>query len=237
MRFPPGHWTSTTFGDTGKHRFLRELHKRLRPKGYLEIGVQYGHSLKLAEVDTPAVVGVDPDPQVGAPLADMVLRMTSDQYFETYTAMPWVDLAYIDGMHLVENVLRDFIGVEERATPGAVVVIDDVLPYAVEIAGREPLPGDWTGDVWKIWPILRKWRPDLHITMVDVAPTGAMVIQGLDPVNGPAWLRTFYDQITEIWAKEADTGEFVAGVIVPRVSALDPIEALKEIEVYQLKGN
>lgn len=211
---------------TPRHAFLRELHKLLRPQGYLEIGVWLGHSLALAELDTPTVVGVDPDPLVGAPLLDAVVRMTSDQYFSTYHPMPWVDLAYIDGMHLIENVVRDFIGVEERARPGCVVAVDDVFPYTWAIAGREPLPGDWTGDVWKLWPILIKWRPELKITMVDVDPTGIMVLQGLDPVNGPALLRDAYPKIVDVWAREVVEQPYIVG----RVGAVQPHEALKIIE-------
>lgn len=208
---------------TTRHEFLRTLHMALRPKGYLEIGVQFGHSLSLCEIDTPRIVGVDPDPHVGPALADKVMRMTSDEYFDTTPVEAWVDLAFIDGMHLIENALRDFIGVEQRTMPGAVVVFDDVLPYTALIAGREPLPGDWTGDVWKLWPILLKWRPLLELTVVDVEPTGLLVVQGLDPADST--LATYMPEITQVWAKEIPTPH----MIVDRAGAYDPTEALDKI--------
>jgi hypothetical protein len=135
-----------------------------------------------------------------------------------------IDFAFIDGMHLVEYALRDFINCEERSHPGGLIALDDVLPYADEIAHREPLPGDWTGDVWKLWPILAEWRPDLKITMVDVEPTGLMVVQGLDPVDGPRRLRNNYDAICETWVREVETPDLV------KLGVLRPAAALEEIQ-------
>ena len=39
----------------------------------------------------------------------------------------------------------------------------------------------WSGDVWKVVVWLRRHRPDLRITTLDVAPTGLAVVTGLDP--------------------------------------------------------
>jgi len=218
---------------TGRHAFLRSLHELLKPARYLEIGVQFGHSLRQA-LPTTDVIGVDPEPLVSRPVNGRICRMTSDEYFlhttTTTNPHPPVDFAFIDGMHLVEFALRDFINCESVAAPSGVIVLDDVLPYLLDIAGREPLPGDWTGDVWKLWPILRKWRPELKVTLVDVDPTGLMVVQGLDPNNGPQLLRAYYDQISATWAVDVDLGEEVAATIIGRASALQPDEALKAIE-------
>jgi len=41
----------------------------------------------------------------------------------------------------------------------------------------------WSGDVWKAIVALRRYRPDLTIETVDVAPTGMAIITGLDPSN------------------------------------------------------
>lgn len=170
---------------TPRHDFLHELHKLLRPATYLEIGVQTGRGLAQALPETLAL-GVDPAPQISVPIVaeSRIYAMTSDEYFaRPLTRHEVIDLAFIDGMHLVEYALRDFIGVERHARPDGrtVAVFDDVLPYSPDIAGREPLPGDWTGDVWKINGILNARRPDLTRILVDVAPTGALVVLGLNP--------------------------------------------------------
>lgn len=188
---------------TPRHDFLHSLHELLRPATYLEIGVQTGRSLAQAIPPTFAI-GVDPEPQVSVPIpvAHQIFPMTSDRFFEEVDAstagldLPPYDLAFIDGMHLVEYCLRDFIGVERHARPDGrtVAVFDDVLPYSADIAGRTPLPGDWAGDCWKIYPILRNHRPDLDLILVDVAPTGALVVLSLDPGNidlhGPRYNNT-----------------------------------------------
>ena len=38
----------------------------------------------------------------------------------------------------------------------------------------------WAGDVWKLYPILREFRPDLEITILDCAPTGLVMIRNMD---------------------------------------------------------
>jgi hypothetical protein len=45
------------------------------------------------------------------------------------------------------------------------------------------LRGAWTGDVWKIIPVLQKYRPDLKLTILDCAPTGLLLVSDLDPAN------------------------------------------------------
>lgn len=178
--------------------FLARLHKVLNPRGYLEIGVQTGASLQLARC---RALGIDPDPrlQVALPPTAGVMAETSDEFFarpmgaQLQLGLPQpLDLAFIDGLHLVEQALRDFAGVERWSNPRTVVCFDDVLPRNQEEAVRTPLPGDWTGDVWKVHPILAISRTDLHLTLVDTEPTGVLLVRGLNahrwkwsPVGGP----------------------------------------------------
>lgn len=167
-----------------RHEFLAELHALLRPKVYLEIGVQHGTSLRLA-AGADLAIGIDPEPLCGPPPNGVLYRMTSDAFFAEVDAGlamaggPPVDLAFIDGQHLVENALRDFANVERVAHPGAVIVFDDVLPRNQAEAARQQCPGDWTGDVWRVEPYLRMWRHDLRLTLVDTFPTGLLVVTGL----------------------------------------------------------
>jgi hypothetical protein len=172
-----------------RHEFLAALHEALRPRTYLEIGVQHGWSLQLAGPETRAV-GVDPQPQLRVEVGGAtVVADTSDGFFARdpdhidHLLGGSIDLAFIDGMHLYEYALRDFINVERFSTPGTVVVFDDVLPRNQHEASRDQCPGDWTGDVWRVEPILRQWRPDLSVALVDTQPTGVMVVYGLDPTS------------------------------------------------------
>lgn len=180
-----------------RHEFLQTLHELLQPKVYLEIGVQHGWSLQLSKAALS--IGVDPNPLISVPQIKHQMQgevriapITSDEFFanhdETstgvFTSRP-IDLAFIDGMHLVENALRDFANVEKYSHDRSVIVFDDVLPTTVAMATREQCPGDWTGDVWRVYDILRERRPDLVLLLVDTQPTGVLVVMKPDPDMGP----------------------------------------------------
>ena len=171
---------------TSRHEFLAMLHERLKPRGYLEIGVFSGDSLRLVHRGTPAL-GIDPDPHLHGhfPGTTQVARTTSDNYFETGPpALEHIDLAFIDGMHLFEYALRDYLNIEQYANPRTVVVLDDVLPRNQHEAAREQCPGDWTGDVWKVPKLLESNRPRLHQHWVDTSPTGTYVVYGFEEAIG-----------------------------------------------------
>ncbi|MDN3522090.1 class I SAM-dependent methyltransferase [Halomonas ramblicola] len=173
------------FGEGDKHELLKEFHRILKPKKYLEVGVQTGKSFLLAACDA---IGIDPMPRPNIKLRDnhMLLRMTSDKFFslhaDYYLSEP-PDLVFIDGMHLFEFALRDFINVERYSSKNTVVVIDDIFPGHPAQAERDRRTRAWTGDVWKLADILEQYRPDLTIHRVDVFPTGLMVITELDSRN------------------------------------------------------
>lgn len=180
---------------TTRHGFLAALHDLLQPQTYLEIGVQHGTSLALAH-SAQRAIGIDPEPLVEANGNQVIFRATSDEFFAYHLGVPSlratiedeplrVDLAFIDGMHLSEYALRDYLNIEQLVTPKSVVVFDDVLPRNQEEARRippgQPIVGDWTGDVWKLRAILGRHRMWLRLWMVDVAPTGLMILADFRP--------------------------------------------------------
>lgn len=156
--------------------FLREVHAIVKPRGYLEIGVRSGDSLALASCPS---IGIDPNPLVPPrPGIDFLFSVTSDEFFGAEQVDLDMDLAFIDGMHLIEYVLRDFNNVSKYANERTIIAIDDVLPYNQGTAARNQPPGDWTGDVWKITGILELFRDDLDIVLVDTRPTGTLLVTG-----------------------------------------------------------
>lgn len=112
-------------------------------------------------------------------------RLTSDEYFEEFDPTEWlggpVELAFIDGMHLIEFALRDFINTEKYCSPNSVIIFDDILPQNIDWAARERFTQFWTGDVFKIIELLKNYRPDLTLTILDTEPTGLLLVTGLDP--------------------------------------------------------
>ncbi|MEO0751855.1 MAG: glycosyltransferase, partial [Pseudomonadota bacterium] len=170
---------------------LKKVHESVEPKLYFEIGIDTGDSLGLAKCPS---VGVDPaymlQSAFNAPTR--VFREKSDDFFANEARCAKVlkggiDLAFIDGMHLAEFVLRDFIEAEKWMRPGGVILFDDVLPEQMPMVWRERRYNAWCGDVFKIVPILRKYRPDLSVSVFEtfIGPyrKGLAVVSGVDPEN------------------------------------------------------
>ncbi|NIR38219.1 MAG: class I SAM-dependent methyltransferase [Actinobacteria bacterium] len=182
---------------------LRRAHEILRPARYLEIGVHEGHSLAFVGEGTRAV-GVDPEPKVADPPADTVIvPTTSDAFFADPELVALlggpVDLAFVDGLHLHEQTLRDVANTERHAAPDGVILIHDCLPIDARTSARTRSTVVWSGDVWKVVVALRRHRPDLTVTTVDVEPTGMAIVSGLDPSN-----TVLFDRYDEILAELAD---------------------------------
>ncbi|MGH9354648.1 MAG: class I SAM-dependent methyltransferase, partial [Terriglobia bacterium] len=194
---------------------LDRLHRELAPAHYLEIGVRRGVSLALAR--GPAT-GVDPAPALDRelPPTTRVLSLTSDDFFAGNAGGIVPDLCFIDGMHLFEYALRDFMNVERRAAPGALVVIDDIFPNHPAQAQRERRTRTWTGDIWRLAEVLRRHRPDLFLLPLDVAPTGLLLVAGLDPAN-----RVFWDDYNSLVGKAREPMQLPQSVLERR-DALDP---------------
>ncbi len=168
---------------------LRVLHSILHPQTYLEIGIFMGDTLRFAEAETN-VIGIDPSPALRKPCAPNteVYGVTSDQFFAEWapsvlTKLPPISLAFIDGMHLFEQVLLDFINVETYCDPRGVVALHDTLPIAEVPSGRFQNSRYWCGDVWKVVNCLEHFRPDLHILTLPTFPSGLTLLAGLDPTN------------------------------------------------------
>ena len=168
---------------------LRRLHETLRPRLYVEIGVDAGRTLSLARPPTRAI-GVDPAAREGGVTfaADTRLfALESDAFFageaEAALAGEPIALAFVDGLHLFEQALRDFIHVERHAAPETVVLFHDCLPLDRATASRTRATGFWTGDVWKIVPVLARHRPDLELFVIPTYPTGLLVVTRLDPAS------------------------------------------------------
>ena len=77
-------------------------------------------------------------------------------------------------MHLFEFALRDFMNVEQHSRWSSVIVLDDMLPRNVDEAARDRHTDAWTGDVYKVVTVLRRFRPDLLVVEVDTQPTGVV---------------------------------------------------------------
>jgi len=177
----------------GRHYLdvLEHLHDTLKPDWYLEIGAGRGHSLMRCK---GRAIAVDPafrmsGDVMGDKPALHLIQSTSEDFFASGQALelaPQIDMAFIDGMHLFEYVLDDFIGTERLCHSGGVILLHDLMPFSPAAAEREWDPErtkGWSGDVWKMVLVLRKFRPDLMFSVLDARPCGLGMVTGLDPEN------------------------------------------------------
>ena len=198
---------------------LKYIHRLLSPALYLEIGVNRGRSLRLAK---GKAIGVDPvyrlDYQL--PVETTFVEATSDAFFEERASKLLAgnapDFIFIDGMHHFEYALRDFINAERLAPAHGLIVIDDVIPNHPAQGTRIRHTMLWTGDIWKLQAILRTHRPDLYLLPLDTAPTGMLLVVGLDPSNRTLTER--YDSIVKSYASMED----VPASALSRAEAVSP---------------
>ncbi|WP_342151124.1 class I SAM-dependent methyltransferase [Methylorubrum sp. SB2] len=196
---------------------LKNAHAFLRPDWYLEVGVNTGSTITLAE---RCVIGVDPNFKFSADVVGkkeklFLFQQTSDAFFAG-TDVPAlaggpIDIAFLDGLHEAEVLLRDIFNTERLCGPNSVIFLHDCLPGDIYMARRHqfdaeirkltPHPATWTGDVWKALAILQKYRKDLTITCLDAGPTGLVALSNLDP-HSTVLPDAYDDLFAEIQAME-----------------------------------
>jgi hypothetical protein len=221
------------------YTFLAELHRRLAPRAYLEIGIREGGSLAQAHCRS---VGIDPAFVITAELdTDVALfRTTSDEYFARPDPLaptggiPF-DLSFIDGLHLFEFAFRDFIYAERYSSPRGAIVFDDVLPRSIDEAARQRHTLGWTGDVYGMLEVLAEYRPDLVVMPVGTLPTGLLLVTGLNPAD-----TTLTDHFDEIIARfRRPDPQPVPPLLLDRLTVLPPRRLLESglLEVLAEAGD
>jgi len=188
---------------------LQDFHEWRKPATYLEIGTLEGNTLQLA---TCASIAIDPDFQIreAARICNKpqchLFRQTSDDFFASRDPLAIlgapIDMAFLDGMHHCEFLLRDFMNTEKYCTSNSIILLHDCLPVEVGMAVRDPMKaqvsaphhaGWWTGDVWRTALALKRLRPELQISAFDAPGTGLIAVTNLDP--GSITLARGYDAI------------------------------------------
>lgn len=185
------------------YSFLKHLHDELLFDWYMEVGCRSGQSFAPVRSKT---IAVDPFFRaeiniIGKKPRLHVFQQKSDDFFAS--GFLWnnrikLGLSFLDGMHLFEYLLRDFINTEAQSAATGVIMLHDCVPFNHVMTTRDlaKLPrGAWTGDVWKLVPILQTYRPDLTLTMMDARPTGLLCVSNLAPGN--QILSQNYDRICQ----------------------------------------
>ncbi|MFJ7436733.1 class I SAM-dependent methyltransferase [Methylorubrum thiocyanatum] len=165
---------------------LKDIHDFMQPKTYLEIGTREGYTLALANCDSIAVdpfFVIEGNP-VGKRKKTFYFQTTSDDFFKNndpeLVLKDKLDFCFLDGLHEWETLLRDFINTEKYCNKNSIIAVHDCFPSDAAMASRADNGGWWTGDVWKLIPVLKQYRPDLNLFMIDAPPTGLLLITNLN---------------------------------------------------------
>tara|TARA_B100001063_G_C16731916_1_gene539789 strand:+ start:503 stop:1621 length:1119 start_codon:yes stop_codon:yes gene_type:complete len=164
--------------------FLRVVHKK-KFNVYFEIGSRTGDSLFLSQ--SPSIA-IDPFYElkknpIGKKDFCLLFQETSDSFFEN--SFPKIknfecEFGFIDGMHLFENALKDFINLAKITSEKSLILIHDILPWTFEMATRDyksiPKGKPWTGDVWKLIPIFIDMGLKDYIKVLNCAPSGLLAV-------------------------------------------------------------
>jgi hypothetical protein len=217
------YWSTAALTGENYVAILQRFHNTFRPDTYFEIGVSTGITLELARC---ASIGIDPafkleTPPISNKPSCCLYNMTSDAFFKRYSpsaifGQP-IDMAFLDGMHWFEYLLRDFIHIEKHCRPNSIVFMHDCLPADSHVARREPndarmrtrsaTPEWWAGDVWKVPLILQKYRPTLQMISFDARPTGLIALTKLDP-QSTILSDNYFDIVAEFKGQTmAESGE------------------------------
>lgn len=152
----------------GRAQVMRRLLAHYEEPRYLEIGVCQGRTFD--RVHAPVKVAVDPEfrfdqdaPERRVP-GTSYHEITSDEYFGTVVEPgTQFDVIYLDGLHTVEQTLRDLLNALPYLQPQGVLVVDDVRPPTAlaairdrqeffdvrREAGRDDEKA-WMGDVYRL---------------------------------------------------------------------------------------
>lgn len=182
--------------------YLNVVHQLHVFDWYLEVGCRAGNSFAPVRSRT---IAVDPyfavsTNVIGAKPSLFVFQETSDAFFASgFLKRNDIQLgfSFLDGMHHFEFLLRDIINTERASHPDGVIALHDCCPLWSQMTVRDysllPPNAAWTGDVWKLIPILQEYRPEMRIDVLDCQPTGLVLLSNLTP--GDTRLSEAYDEI------------------------------------------
>jgi hypothetical protein len=168
---------------------VQQIVDRTNARTYLEIGVYEGVSFMPIRVRRK--IGVDPTFAISRKSRLKWLiknranwfakfhRCTSDSYFARKKPAVRFDVVLIDGLHTMEQALRDVVNCLGSLNSRGAIVMHDCNPAHAaaacpaaswKAAEDMKVPGwnaVWTGDVWKTICHLRSQRDDVKVFVLD----------------------------------------------------------------------
>jgi Glycosyltransferase 61 len=180
--------------------YLLRFLNLIQPKNYVEFNTTDGKLF--SHLQCPCIgIGEHYEIKSSIKIPLKLFRCKTIQFFEKYKLYELLEnstlsCSFIDHAHHFEDVLKNFIELEKASNNLTLVALDNVLPRSGEEASRVRVIDRWMGDVWKIVLVLREYRPDLKIVVIDDRGTGLIFITNLDSQS-----TTLQDSLNEIIKK------------------------------------
>lgn len=122
---------------------INMLIKKYSFKSYLEIGTDTGVNLRNVICENKD--SVDPVRKCN----ELKFEMTSDDFFASLNSkMKW-DIIFIDGLHLAEQVEKDFYNAAKHLNKNGLIVLHDTNPKEQKFALEIPNNGTWNGTTYQ----------------------------------------------------------------------------------------
>ncbi|WP_316897786.1 class I SAM-dependent methyltransferase [Pseudodesulfovibrio indicus] len=147
---------------------------------YLEVGVHKGETF--LNIDAEKKVAVDIkfsfDYQNDKNPNATYYQVPSDQYFSSPAGRDKFDIIFIDGLHTLEQTLRDLLNAVTSLADGGIIVIDDVIPdsyhaslpdFQQSLRLRNHLGStsrSWMGDVYRVVFFIHYFLPKFNYATV-----------------------------------------------------------------------
>jgi len=168
----------------GRAQVIRRLVAHYDQPRYLEVGVCEGRTFD--RVPAAVKVAVDPEFRFDHTAPERLVpgtsyhEITSDEYFGTVVdSGARFDVIYLDGLHTVEQTLRDLLNALPYLQPQGVLVIDDVRPptalaaipdrqefFDVRAAQGRDDEKAWMGDVFRLVYFIESFCQQLSFRVI-----------------------------------------------------------------------
>ncbi|MFQ5339938.1 MAG: class I SAM-dependent methyltransferase [Anaerolineae bacterium] len=163
-------WESVRYQHRYRWEIINSLITRFGYKKYLEIGVAEG--VCFYQVCAEHKISVDPGYSVAT------FKIGADQFFDMNREV--FDIIFIDGLHVKEQVLRDFGNSLKFLSEGGSIVVHDCNPV-----NEESTDNLINGTVWEAWAHYRMHRPDLSMAVLDTDQGCGVIRRGRQALFPP----------------------------------------------------
>lgn len=163
---------------------IQKLIDKKNGRTYLEVGVCSGGTF--LQIRIPRKIGIDIKfsfsgkksilkryfKNFKSNIFNKYYQMKSDDFFIKHNRLfknSKIDIAFIDGLHEYNQVIRDVNNCLNFLSKNGVIVLHDCNPDSMEHAypPEKRITNVWFGDTWKAIVYFRSYRQDLNVFVLD----------------------------------------------------------------------